>query len=91
MNFITKTQLIIYRRPINVLLQYRRTLHNHRFATHASIPILTTRRQSLKLTCDQITDRDHLVKTLQVIGSSHLNKLQLKYLEKFVSLSTNKL
>ncbi len=77
--FVTKTQLIIYKRPINVLLQYRRTLHNHRFAEHASIPIITSRRRSFELTFDQIDDPNKLIKTLQIAASSHLTKLILTY------------
>jgi hypothetical protein len=83
--FVTETLLIIYRRPINVLLQHKRTLHNHHFATHASLPIITTQRRSLELTCDRMGDPIQVVKTLQVIASSHLKKLHLTYPHELVS------
>jgi hypothetical protein len=88
---VKRSQFIIYKRPINILLQYKRTLHNHRFATHASIPIITNRRRSLELTCNQMGNPDQLLKTLQIVGSSHLNKLALIYPNDLVSVSTSKL
>ncbi|CAF1359079.1 unnamed protein product [Rotaria magnacalcarata] len=78
-DFATTTLFIVYKRPISVLLQHRRTLHNHRFATHASAPIFTTRRQSLLLTYDKIDKPDELFKTLQVLARCSVDKLHLKY------------
>jgi hypothetical protein len=89
-HFVIKTQFIIYRRPINVILQHKRTLHNDRFAVHVSMPIVTSRRRSLELTCDQMCDSNHLVKILHVVGSSHLTKLHLTYLDKLVRISIYK-
>ncbi|CAF5110960.1 unnamed protein product, partial [Rotaria magnacalcarata] len=90
-SFVKRSQLIIYTRPINILLEHKRTLHNHRFATHASMPIVTNRRRSLQLTCNEMDNPDQLLKTLQIVGSSHVNKLELIYRDDFVSVSTSKL
>ncbi|CAF4233839.1 unnamed protein product, partial [Rotaria magnacalcarata] len=78
-SFVKRSQFIIYTRPINILLEHKRTLHNHRFATHASMPIITNRRRSLQLTCNEMDNPDQLLKTLQIVGSSHVNKLELIY------------
>ncbi len=74
--FMTKTLFIVYTRPINIILQHKRTLHNHRFATHGSVPIIKTQRRLLEVTCDQIDEPEQLVKTLQVVASSQVDKLQ---------------
>ncbi|CAF0993440.1 unnamed protein product [Rotaria sordida] len=86
-SLVTKTLLIIYKHPINVLLRHKRTLHNHRFAVHASNPIIGIRRRSLELTCNQMDNTDQLVKTLQVITSSHLNEFHLTYLHEYTNIS----
>ncbi|CAF3697866.1 unnamed protein product [Rotaria sordida] len=78
-SIVERSQFIIYKHPINILLEHKRTLHNHRFATHASMPIITNRRRSLQLTWNQMDNPDQLLKTLQIVGSSHLNKLDLIY------------
>ncbi|CAF2067975.1 unnamed protein product [Rotaria magnacalcarata] len=78
-SFVKRSQFIIYTRPINILLEHKRTLHNHRFATHASMPIITNRRRSLQLTCNEMDNPDQLLKTLQIVGSSHVNRLELIY------------
>lgn len=83
----TKTFLIVYKRPIHLVLQHARTLHNHRLAQHASVPIKTDRHQFLQWTCDQIEKSDQILDTLRVIASNHADKLQLKYLVKPVEMS----
>ncbi|CAF1632611.1 unnamed protein product [Rotaria magnacalcarata] len=85
-SFVKRSQLIIYTRPINILLEHKRTLHNHRFATHASMPIVTNRRRSLQLTCNEMDNPDQLLKTLQIVGSSHVNKLELIYRDDFINV-----
>jgi hypothetical protein len=90
-DFITKTMFIVYKCPIDVLLQHKRSLHNHRFATHASVPIIRNRRRSIEWTCDKIDEPDQLVKTLQVIASDRVDKLHLMYRVQGVSVSSFKL
>ncbi|CAM2728191.1 unnamed protein product [Rotaria socialis] len=85
-SFIKRSQLIIYTRPINILLEHKRTLHNHRFATQASMPIITNRRRSLQLTCNEMDNPDQLLKTLQIVGSSHVNKLELIYRDDLINV-----
>jgi hypothetical protein len=87
---ITKTFFIVYKRPINILLQHKRTLHNHHFASHASVPIRTTRPRSIEWTCDQLDEPNQLINTLQVIASSHVDKLNLRYLVEQVIISNDK-
>ncbi|CAF3554798.1 unnamed protein product [Rotaria socialis] len=41
LNSVTDPLFVVYKRPINVLLQHKRTLHNHRLVEHAIIPIVT--------------------------------------------------
>jgi hypothetical protein len=74
---VTKTFFIVYRRPISMLLQHKRILHNHRFALHASVPVKTSQRRSIEWTCDQVDKLDQLVDTLRVIASNHVDKLKL--------------
>lgn len=83
-----KTFLIIYKRPISIVLQHTRTLHNHALAMHASVPIKTSRQQSLQWTCDHIDKPDQLLDTLRVIASSHANKLKMTCSVKQVGMST---
>ncbi|CAF0771636.1 unnamed protein product [Rotaria sp. Silwood1] len=85
-SFVKRSQFIIYTRPINILLEHKRTLHNHRFARHAYMPIITNRRRSLQLTCNEMDNPDQLVKTLQIVGSSHVNKLELIYRDDLVNV-----
>ncbi|CAF2100591.1 unnamed protein product [Rotaria magnacalcarata] len=85
-SFVKRSQFIIYTRPINILLEHKRTLHNHRFATHASMPIITNRRRSLQLTCNEMDNPDQLLKTLQIVGSSHVNKLELIYRDDLINV-----
>jgi len=68
-----ETLFIVYKRPINVLLQHKRTFHNHFFAKHASVPIRTIRRRSIEWTCNQIDEPEQFVKTLQVIASDRVD------------------
>ncbi|CAF1315387.1 unnamed protein product, partial [Didymodactylos carnosus] len=86
-DFMTKTLFIVYTRPIYIILQHKRTLHNHRFATHAAVPIITTQRRSLEVTYDQTDEPEQLVKTLQVVASSRVDKFQLICLNKQVNPS----
>ncbi|CAF4147540.1 unnamed protein product, partial [Rotaria magnacalcarata] len=85
-SFVKRSQFIVYTRPINILLEHKRTLHNHRFATHASMPIITNRRRSLQLTCNEMDNPDQLLKTLQTVGSSHVNKLELIYRDDLINV-----
>lgn len=86
LNRIAETFFIVYRCPISVLLQHKRTVHNHHFASHASVPIRTTRQRSIEWTCDQIDEPDQLVNTLRTIASSHIDKLVLTYLVEQVKI-----
>ncbi|CAF3575226.1 unnamed protein product [Rotaria socialis] len=77
LNFVTDPLFVVHKRPINVLLQHKRTLHNHRLVEHAIIPIVTNGRRSLDLTCDRTDQPDKLLKNLQVAANSSVNKLYL--------------
>ncbi|CAF4284234.1 unnamed protein product, partial [Rotaria magnacalcarata] len=77
LNSVTDPLFVVYKRPINVLLQHKRTLHNHRLVEHAIIPIVTNGRRSLDLTCDQTDQPDKLLKNLQVAANSSVNKIYL--------------
>ncbi|CAF4137151.1 unnamed protein product [Rotaria magnacalcarata] len=77
LNSVTDPLFAVYKRPINVLLQHKRTLHNHRLVEHAIIPIVTNGRRSLDLTCDQTDQPDKLLKNLQVAANSSVNKIYL--------------
>ena len=81
---MTRTFFIVYRCPINILLQHSRNLHNHRLALQTSLPIRTSQRQHLKWTCDEVNTPEKIFNTLQILASSHLNKLSFRYLTKQV-------
>jgi hypothetical protein len=85
---ITETVFVVYKRPINILLQHKRTLHNHGFATQASVPIITTQRRSVEWTCDRIDASDQLVNTLRVVADGRVDALYLTFLAERVSLSS---
>ncbi len=78
--FIIEKAFIIYKRPINILLQYKRTLHNHHLATRASTTIKTAHRRSILWSYDRMDEPGQFVKTLQVIASNRVDKLYLKNL-----------
>ncbi|CAF2736744.1 unnamed protein product [Rotaria sp. Silwood2] len=86
-DLMTKAFFVVCTRPINIILQHQRTLHNYCFATHVSVPLITTQRRSLTMTFDQLDKPEQSVKTLQVVASSRVNKLKLIYLNKQINSS----
>ncbi|CAF1412732.1 unnamed protein product [Adineta ricciae] len=78
-SFISKTFFVVYTFPINTILQHKRTLHNHHFAAHASVPIIASQRRSLEMTYNQTDEPVQLVKTLQIVANNRIKKLEMTY------------
>ena len=77
--------LVVYNCPINAILQHRRIFHNNHFAKHVSTPVKTTRRRSIHWSCDKTDQLNQFLETLQTIASDHVDKLDIKWLDKDVS------
>lgn len=85
--YCTKALFIVYKRPLDLVFRHKRDFHNSGFATHAGIPIKTTRRRSVHWSSDVIEEPGRLVKTLQIIAGGPVTKLHLTYLDERVSAS----
>jgi hypothetical protein len=76
--FIIEQIFIVYKRPVNILFQYKRTLYNHHFTRLLSSTMKTKQRRSVKWNCDEIDEADQLMKSLQLIANDRIDKLYLK-------------
>ena len=74
--------MIVYTRPINVILQHKRIFHNHYWATHVSASNKTTRRRSIQWVCDETDRSNQFLQTLQAIAGDHVDKLDVHWPEK---------
>jgi hypothetical protein len=79
---VTKTVLLFYTYPFDILLQYTRTIHNHSFAKH----LTNVRQQCIEWTCNKIDSFNQLDTTLYKLAGGHLNTLYLHYFKMKVSI-----
>jgi hypothetical protein len=85
--YIQKVFFIIYKHPIDILLKYKRTLHNHCFATHTSHSNMKNQSNSIQWTCNRIDQSDQILKTLKTIATGHVKSLSIKYVGQSVSIN----
>jgi hypothetical protein len=70
---VTKTVLLFYTYPLDILLQYTRTVHNHSFAKYTT----HIRQRSIEWTCNKADSLNQLGSTLNKLASGNLNTLYL--------------
>jgi hypothetical protein len=83
--FTNEQMFIIYKRPLNILFQYKRTLSNHHFIRLLSSTLKTKRCRSLLWNCSEIDEPVQLRKSLQIIADDRIDKLYIKNQTKSVS------
>ncbi|CAF3565585.1 unnamed protein product, partial [Rotaria sp. Silwood2] len=74
---VTKSVLLFYTSPLDVLLQYTRTIHNHSFAQY----LTQINRRSIKWICNKIDSLNQLTTTFNKLASGHLDTLHLQFYE----------
>lgn len=74
---VTKPVLLFYTLPLDRLLWYTRTLHNHRFAQHST----DIRQRSLQWTCSRAESVTQLSNTLNSLAAGHVSALHLSFSE----------
>lgn len=80
---VTKTVLLFYTYPFDILLKYTRTVHNHSFAKH----LTNVRQQYIEWTCNKIDSLDQLDTILHTLASRHLDTLHLHYFKMKASIT----
>ncbi|CAF1095545.1 unnamed protein product [Adineta steineri] len=85
---IKKTFFVVYRSPVSVILQHKRTLHNNGFPLHVPTPINTVQRRYMEWTCDEVNKNDQLDNTLRMIASGPVDRLKLTYLYQQTNMPT---
>jgi hypothetical protein len=83
-NKVTKTVLLFYTFPLDVLLQYKCSVHNHSFTQYST----RINRRSIEWMCNKIDNLDQLAITLNKLASGHVNTLYLHFYETKVSIKT---
>ncbi|CAF3855020.1 unnamed protein product [Rotaria sordida] len=82
---VTKSVLLFYTSPLDVLLQYTRTIHNHSFAQYST----QINRRSIKWICNKIDSLNQLTTTFNKLASGHLNTLYLEFYKTKTFIQTN--
>lgn len=77
--YIQQTFFIVYKCPIEILLEYTRIIHNHSFANHLDYPIIRNQSFHLRWTSDQIDQSNQFIKTLQTIAGKRITTMDIKY------------
>lgn len=84
---ITEEIFVIYKRPIDILFQYKRALYNHHFLRllSSTSTIKTEQRPSVVWYCDEIDKHDELLKSLELIANDRIDQLILENKRELVS------
>ena len=78
--YIQQTYFIVYKCPIEILLEYTRIIHNHSFGNHLDYPIIRNQSFHLRWTSDQRDQSNQFIKTLQTIAGKRITTMDIKYL-----------
>ncbi|CAF1357040.1 unnamed protein product [Adineta ricciae] len=72
---VTKTVLLFYTLPLDTLLRYTRTVHNHSFVEYST----GIRQRSLKWRCNQTDSASQVTSTLNKLASGQISTLHFSF------------